>query len=150
MVKVKIYRICKENPLPTQANPDDAGWDVYAAKKISFCEPGEIKLVPLGIIAQAPKGFHFKLCVRSSVSKTFSQPNAPGIIDFRYSGTDDEIKIMLKAPDADEGHFWPIEIEQGDRVGQLILERNNHIEWDEQENRDFGGESRGGFGSSGK
>jgi len=33
-MKVKIYRTCKDNPLPTFANPTDAGADVCAGVKI--------------------------------------------------------------------------------------------------------------------
>lgn len=146
-MKVKIYRICKDNPLPTQANPNDAGWDVYAAEDVEFLQ-SQVKLVSLGIIAQAPKGFHFKLCIRSSLSKTFSLANGVGIVDSRYCGPEDEMKIMLRAPSII--NHPPLVIKKGSRVGQLILEKNYDIEWDEQENRDFGGESRGGFGSSGK
>jgi len=152
-MKVKIYRICKDNPLPTQANSGDAGWDVYAAEDVSF-SPGEIELVPLGIIAQAPKGYHFKLCIRSSIAKKrgLIQPNAPGIIDHLYSGKKDEIKLMLQAPMkfGKWGYFDPETIiKKGERVGQLILEKNNDIEWDEQDDPNFAGKSRGGFGSTG-
>ena len=154
-MKAKIYRICKDNPLPTQANPDDAGWDVYASEDVEFSRPGQIKLVPLGIIVQAPKGYHFKLCIRSSVAhdKHFTQPNAPGVIDSKFAGPNDEIKIMLKSPDNQFGYSdysRPRIIKKGDRVGQLILEKNNDIEWDEQDDRDFAGENRGGFGSTGE
>jgi dUTP pyrophosphatase len=146
--KVRIFRINKNNPLPSQANTGDAGYDVYASEDILFSS-GDVKLVPLGIIAEAPKGFHFKLCLRSSMAykRGFRQPNAPGIIDHLYAGKDDEIKLMLEAPNLklDE----TVLIKEGERVGQLILEKNNPIEWDEQNDRDFVGKSRGGFGSSG-
>ena len=149
-MKVKIYRINKDNPLPTQANSGDAGWDVYAAETVQFL-PEETKLVPLGIIAQAPKGYHFKLCIRSSMAfnRGYTHPNAPGIIDHKYSGPTDEIKIMLKAPDESRSYKPPFIIKKGERVGQLILEKNCKVEWDEQTLRDFAGESRGGIGSSG-
>lgn len=144
---VKIYRINKDIPLPSQANDGDAGWDVYSSEDVYF-KPLEIKLVPLGIIAQAPKGYHFKLCIRSSIAlkKGFVQPNCPGIIDSKYCGEKDEIKMILKNVDM----FFPNSIKKGERIGQLILEKNNDIEWIEQEDANFAGESRGGFGSSGR
>jgi len=143
-IPVRIHRISEASRLPTQANEGDAGWDVYASEDVFF-EPGQIKLVPLGIIAEAPYGYHFKLCIRSSVAykKSFTQPNSPGIIDHLYRGPNDEIKLMLKAP----SHH--IKVTVGDRIGQLILEKNNDIEWAVQKDADFAGESRGGFGSSG-
>ena len=146
-MKVKIHRICKDNPLPTQANPGDAGYDVYASEDVVFEEPGYIRFVPLGIIAQAPKGYHFKLCIRSSMAakRGFILANSVGVIDNLFSGPDDEIKMIIQYT----GGFFPDIIKKGERVGQLILEKNNEIEWDEQEDRNFAQVSRGGFGSSG-
>jgi deoxyuridine 5'-triphosphate nucleotidohydrolase len=146
IVKVRIHRLCKDNPLPSQANPGDAGWDVYAAKGIGF-SPGVTKLVPLGIIAEAPAGYHFKLCIRSSLAykKGFILANSLGIIDSTYAGETDEIQMILTL----NGSKY-VFIKKGDRVGQLILEKNNDIEWDEQENADFNKTSRGGIGSTGK
>lgn len=155
-MEVKIYRINESNPLPSQANENDAGYDVYVSKTTEFF-PDQILLVPLGIIAQAPNGFHFKLCLRSSMGfkRGFTMPNSVGIIDSAYSGANDEIKIMLKAPSWETMKHKNIKeedliIEEGERVGQLILEQNNKIEWVIQEDRNFAGKSRGGFGSSGK
>ena len=148
-ISVKIHRINKDNPLPVQANKGDAGYDVYAAEEVTFL-PEEIKLVPLGIIAQAPYGYHFKLCIRSSMAykKGFDHPNAPGVIDHAFAGPKDEIKMILKAPKETEKYIQPFVIKSGERIGQLILEKNNEIEWDEQEDRNFAGADRGGIGSS--
>ena len=153
-MEVKIYRICKDNPLPTQANQNDAGWDVYASEDVEFYN-NEVKLVPLGIIAQAPEGYHFKLCLRSSMAakRGFRLANGIGIIDSSYAGKNDEIKMITQftghcIDDLDIDSFEMIK--KGERVGQLILEKNNQIEWVEQEDRNFSGKSRGGFGSTGE
>ena len=146
-MKVRIYRICKDNPLPTQSNSGDAGWDVYAAEDCNFSAK-ESKLVPLGIIAEAPKGYHFKLCLRSSMGwkKGFRLCNGVGIIDHEYSHEKDQIFLAAEWT----GVKGNGEIKKGDRVGQLILEKNNDIEWEEQSVPDFrDGKSRGGFGSTG-
>jgi dUTPase len=71
--------------------------------------------------------------------------NSVGVIDNLFSGPDDEIKMIIQYT----GGFFPDIIKKGERVGQLILEKNNEIEWDEQEDRNFAQVSRGGFGSSG-
>ncbi len=154
-IPVRIHRVSGTAKLPTQANEGDAGWDCYADQDVEFY-PGEVKLVSLGIIAEAPVGYHFKLCLRSSMGlkRGFSIPNAPGIIDSRYSGPTDVIKVILKAPETDrtinDGAFFPLKILRGDKICQLILEKNNDIEWIEQDRQDFAStESRGGFGSSG-
>lgn len=153
-MKVRIYRICKENPLPSQGNPGDAGWDVYAADTIKFC-PNQISLVPLGIIAEAPEGYHFKLCIRSSMAwkRGFLIVNSPGIIDHSFSGSKDQIHAVIKAPSEavllSKGlGVDNLVIAKGDRIAQLILEKNNNIEWVEQDDQNFVGKNRGGFGST--
>lgn len=155
-MKVRIHRLCKDNPLPTQGNAGDAGFDVYAAKNFEF-DYDEIKLVPLGIIAEAPEGYHFKLCIRSSMAwkRGFTVPNAPGIIDHSYCGKKDQIHAILKAPSEQTSLRKGLApsnlcIHKGERVAQLILEKNNEVEWDEQDVADFVAESRGGFGSTGE
>lgn len=142
--KVRIYRICKDNPLPTQANPKDAGWDVYSSEDTVF-KFGETKLVPLGIIAEAPEGFHFKLCLRSSMAlkRGFRLSNGVGIVDHSYAGEKDEMKAILTSWNDED-----VVIKKGERIGQLLLERNYDIEWVEQVDSKFRGKSRGGFGSS--
>lgn len=160
-MKVRIHRICKDNPLPTQGNKGDAGWDVYAAETMKF-NYDEIKLIPLGIIAEAPEGYHFKLCIRSSMAykRGYLIPNSPGIIDSAFKGENDQIHAVIKAPSKDtslmlknfnliNGSDSNLIIKKGERVAQLILEQNNDIEWDEQDVPDFAGDSRGGFGSTG-
>ncbi len=145
-MRVRIYRLDKSVPLPTQANPNDAGWDVYAAEEVAFyC--GDTRLVSLGIIAEAPPGWHFELLIRSSMAwkQKFRLANSVGIIDAKFCGERDIIKMILEYRGED---YQPIK--KGERIGQLILARNQNIEWEEQDSPDFaGGDSRGGFGSSG-
>ena len=145
-MRVRIYRLDKSVPLPTQANPNDAGWDVYAAEEVAFyC--GDTRLVSLGIIAEAPPGWHFELLIRSSMAwkQKFRLANSVGIIDTKFSGKNDIIKMILEY----KGNSMQT-IKKGDKIGQLILAQNQNIEWDEQDSPDFTGrDSRGGFGSSG-
>jgi dUTP pyrophosphatase len=126
--------------------------DVYASETVVF-KPGQTRLVPLGIIVEAPEGFHWKLFLRSSVGwkRGFSLANGVGIVDHEYAGPEDEMKACLKAPECHQGYgYGPFfEIKMGERIGQILLERNYEIEWDEQEDRDFAGATRGGFGSTG-
>lgn len=167
-MKVKIYRLNKSLGLPYKANETDAGYDVMASEDVLFL-PSEIKMVPLGIIAEAPEGYHFKLVLRSSMAykRGFSLANSVGIIDHSFAGPNDEIKALIKAPPVEfyekyNGILTPLDyngqvsnvlkfkISAGERVGQLLLEENIIIEWEEQMDRDFNIQSRGGFGSSGE
>lgn len=168
-MKCRIYRINKDNPLPKKAHPSDAGWDVYASEDVKFFED-QTKLVPLGIIAEAPAGFYWQLVLRSSmaIKRGFSLGNSIGVIDSSFAGEKDEIKAIIKAPTnfnslpnlsdrlCENGVYDEvcsgkefIMIKAGERIGQLILQKVIDFEWDEQEERNFAGESRCGFGSTG-
>jgi len=146
--QVRIHRVGKDLPLPSRANASDAGFDVHAAEDATF-RPGETKLVSLGIIAEAPAGYHFELYLRSSMAlkRGFSLANAVGIIDSSYSGPSDLMCALLRyqGPPKTVG-----EVKKGERIGQLLLVANIDIEWVEQKDRDFAGKDRGGFGSTGK
>lgn len=147
-MKVKIFRTCRDNHLPNRANNTDAGYDVFASERVDF-EAGETKLVPIGIIAQAPEGFHFKLLLRSSMAykRGFLLANSVGIIDTGFCSKDDEMKMIITFM----GKEGTETILKGDRIGQLLLERNNNIEWVEQDKSDFAENTRGGgIGSTGR
>lgn len=152
-MKCRIYRINRAMSLPSRAHSSDAGMDVYASEDAAF-KPGETKLIPLGIIVEAPEGFHWKLFLRSSMAckRGFSLKNGVGIVDHEYSGIADEMKACIQAPECHHGYgYGPVfEIKAGERIGQILLEKNYEVEWDEQEDRAFAGPSRGGFGSSGQ
>lgn len=143
---VKIYRADKNIPLPSRANDSDAGWDIYLPKNTSL-KPGECSLVDLGIICGAPEGYHFKLLLRSSaaVKRGLRQTNAVGIVDSAYTGPADFWKIPLKN-DTDK----EVRLKAGERIAQMLLEKNEAFILEEQEDINFAGVSRNGFGSSGK
>lgn len=80
--------------------------------------------------------------------------NDVGIVDEDYCGPEDEVKIgMIRHYNpADPLRDKPLVIEKGQRIAQIIFEKNQlpEVEWEEQESPDFAGRSRGGFGSTGE
>ena len=153
-MKIRIYRKDKSVPLPERKTSRSVGLDVYASETVELY-PGEVKLVPTGLIIQSPPGYFFKIFIRSgfAVKNGVSLANDVGIIDEDYCGPEDEVKIALvrhynpRDPRRDE----PLVIPRGTRIAQLIFEKNEfpEIEWEEQERPDFAGRTRGGFGSTG-
>ncbi len=153
-MKIRIYRKDKSVPLPERKTPRSVGLDVYAAETVELY-PGEVKLVPTGLIIEAPPGYFFKIFIRSgfAVKNGVSLANDVGIIDEDYCGPEDEVRIALvrhynpRDPRLDE----PLVIEKGTRIAQIIFEKNEfpQIEWEEQDRPDFAGRTRGGFGSTG-
>lgn len=147
-MKCSIYRINKEVPLPTKNKESDAGWDVYSPEDFKI-PAGVPTVVKLGIIVRAPEGFHWKLVLRSSAAfkRGFRLINSVGIIDSSFAGPEDELGALLEYT----GHNGDVgNISKGERICQLLLEKNEDVEWVEENSRDFAGNSRGGIGSSGK
>ena len=153
-MRIRIFRKNKNIPLPERKTPRSVGLDVYAAETVELL-PGQVTLVPTGLIIESPAGYYFKIFIRSgfAVKYGISLANDVGIIDEDYCGPEDEVKIALirHYNPSDAGGGEPFVIEQGTRIAQIIFEKNTlpQIEWDEQNRADFAGNTRGGFGSTG-
>lgn len=153
-MKIRIYRKDKSIPLPERKTLHSVGLDVYISETIEL-HPGQVTLAPTGLIIESPRGYYFRIHIRSgfSVKHGISLANDVGIIDEDYCGPQDELKIALikHYNPHDPQQNEPFVIEKGTRIAQIIFERNSlpEIEWDEQDNPNFAGKTRGGFGSTG-
>ena len=106
---------------------------------------GEFRLISLGISVQLPAGYEMIIAPRSSTFKNFGiiQTNAPGVVDEDYNNSEKDILMMPALAMRDT------EIHVNDRICQFrILEHQPRIRFEESDS--FGGEARGGFGSTGK
>jgi dUTP pyrophosphatase len=57
-IKVKVKQIVKNFPLPAYQTEDSSGLDLYAAIGVPLLiQPGEIKLIPTGIMLSIPSGY---------------------------------------------------------------------------------------------
>lgn len=116
----------------------------------------DYNLIPLGIGMQLPKGYEAIIAPRSSTFKTLGliQTNSLGIIDSSYNGPDDQWFFPCIA-------FQNTTIYEGDRICQFRIQLSqkatiwqkikwlftNKIEFEFV--KDYDGENRGGFGSTG-
>ncbi len=117
--------------------------DLRCAEEISL-KKGEFKLIPLGIGMKLPKGYEAHVVPRSSTFKNFGiiQTNHMGVIDYTYSGDNDQWFMPVYA-------VRDTEIHVNDRVCQFrVMENQPAIEFDEVDHLDE--TDRGGFGSTGK
>ena len=153
-MKIRIYRKDKSIPLPQRQTDRSAGLDVYSAEEVAILA-GQTVMVPTGLIIESPPGYFFKIHIRSgfAIKNGISLANDVGIVDEDYCGPDDEVKIGITRHynPADPQLEKPLLIKKGTRIAQIIFEQNKlpEIEWKEQDNPDFAGKSRGGFGSTG-
>ena len=117
--------------------------DLRSAEEVTL-KTGEFKLIPLGVGMQLPKGYEAHVVPRSSTFKNFGiiQTNHMGVIDYTYSGDNDQWYMPVYA-------VRDTTIHVNDRICQFrIMENQPKIEFEEVEALE--GKDRGGFGSTGK
>lgn len=142
-IDVLIQRLDPDLPLPAQARPGDAGYDLYAR---NGCEvrPGERVLVPTGVAIALPPGTAGFIHPRSglAIRQGLTVVNAPGTIDAGYRG---EISVALVNLDPRAA----VVIERGDRIAQLVVAPVHAVVWRVAEMLPGSARADGGFGSSG-
>jgi dUTP pyrophosphatase len=69
--------------------------------------------------------------------------NTPGLIDAGYR---DEIRVLLVNLDPKDA----FEVERGDRIAQLVIQRVQEVAWEDVELLDESERGLGGWGSSGR
>ena len=116
--------------------------DLRAAEDIEL-RAGEMKLIPLGVAMQLPKGYEAWIVPRSSTLKNFGilQANSIGIVDESYSGDGDQWCFPAYA-------VRDTVIHVNDRICQFrIMKHQPELRFAAVEH--LGNEDRGGFGSTG-
>ena len=143
MIEVLVTRLDPGMPLPTYAQPGDAGADLRSAVDVTLA-PGERAMVPTGIAIALPDGHAAFVHPRSglAIKHGLSMVNTPGTIDAGYRG---EIAVLLINHDPRE----PIDIKRGDRIAQLIIQKVEHAAFVEAAELPDSSRGSGGFGSTG-
>ena len=102
-------------------------------------------LIPTGIALALPPGTAGFVQPRSGLALRHGITclNTPGLID---SGYRDELKVLLVNLDPEE----PFQVERGDRIAQLVIQRVEHADFVVVEALDDTDRGLGGFGSSGR
>lgn len=142
MQTVRIRRLSPEVPLPSYQTAEAAGFDLAASQDVRV-PPGEVRLVPTGLVIAVPHGCFLGIFARSStpLKRGLMVANGVGVVDPDYAGPDDEIKIQVVNFTREDAL-----IQRGDRIAQGIFIPCVRAEWQEGETRET---SRGGFGSTG-
>jgi dUTP pyrophosphatase len=145
-VKLTVKVINKsKHALPQYATPASAGLDLRAnISETIILQPMERKLIPTGIFMELPVGFEAQVRPRSGMAlkKGITVLNTPGTIDADYRGEIGVILINLSNA--------PVEIEDGERICQLVIARHEQILWEEVEVLGETERGEGGFGHTGK
>lgn len=144
MVNVKVKKIKTNAQVPQYMSTGAAGCDICAClSETIILKPNERKAIPTGLSVEIPEGFEIQVRPRSGLAfkKGVTVVNAPGTIDSDYRGEIMALVINLGTE--------PVEIQHGDRIAQLVLQRVDQIQWCEVDSLNDTARGAGGFGSTG-
>ena len=142
-VKVSIINR-SHHALPSYSTPLSAGMDIRAnLEEPITLQPGERRLIPTGIFIALPEGYEAQIRPRSGLALKhgITVLNSPGTIDADYRG---EVGIIL-INHSDKAFI----IEDGERVGQMVVAQYSRVEWNETDSLDETERGAGGFGHTG-
>ena len=141
---VKIKFLQEDARLPHQANPGDAGFDIFSVEE-KVIKAGAAELIKTGIQIELPNGTEAQIRPRSGLALKHSVTvlNSPGTIDEGYRG---EIGVILINHGKKD-----FKVEKYTRIAQMVIapvSKVNLIKTEGELARSDRGE--GGFGSSGE
>jgi len=144
-VQVHISRIDPGISLPVQAHDDDAGYDLCAREDARIAAGGGRVLIPTGLAVAIPPGYAGLVLPRSGLAMKhgITLLNTPGLIDPQYRG---ELKVLLVNTDPET----PYDVQRGDRIAQLVIQKVEYVEWLEVDALDETARDTFGFGSTGR
>ncbi|MBU1027082.1 MAG: dUTP diphosphatase [Candidatus Margulisbacteria bacterium] len=147
MLKVQVKKLAHglDLPLPAYMSSHAAGVDLYAAvEKEILIPPGEWKLVPTGLSIALPEGHEAQVRPRSGLAlkQGISILNTPGTVDADYRG---EVGVILMNHSKNN-----LTIKRGDRIAQMIINKIEHLNFEEVTELPETERGTGGFGHTGK
>lgn len=144
-MELRFQRLVDDAQLPTRANADDAGLDLYAAEGATIAPAGGRASVGTGLAVEIPPGHAGLVVPRSGTAARngVALVNAPGLIDAGYRG---ELRVLLLNTDPTE----PFEVRPAQRIAQLLVVAVAAAEPLEVGELPESARGEGGLGSSGR
>ncbi|KAH8830627.1 dUTPase-like protein [Flagelloscypha sp. PMI_526] len=136
-----IKRLSDKARLPTRGSAFAAGYDLYSAEQKIIPAHGKA-LVDTQLSIAVPADTYGRVAPRSGLASKFMIDTGAGVIDADYRGT--VFVLLFNLSDKD------FEVQEGDRIAQLILERIYTPEVMEVQELPESVRGAGGFGSTGK
>ena len=129
--------------VPRYHSPGAAAVDLAAAADTTVA-PGQLALVPTGLVFAVPEGHFLAIVARSSLPKRgLIVANGLGVLDSDYRGPADEARVLVL-----NYTNVPVTIAKGDRIAQAFVLKVPRVEFVPLEHEGTE-QSRGGFGSTG-
>lgn len=145
-LRADFSRITPENPIKAKGDCQFLFKNPVNKIKSVILSPHARAIIPTGLIMSIPKGWEAQVRPRSGLSyKTgLTLGNCIGTIDSLYR---DEVGLIVI-----NNGFEPVIIEDGERIGQLVLNKISPIKWVLKSSKsEFSDKNDrgGGFGSTG-
>ena len=138
---VKVQLLSDKAQIPTRANENDAGFDLYSTLD-TVISPKQRKTVRTGIAIQMPDHLAGLIWPRSGLSVKHGIDVLAGVVDSGYRG---EIMVCLYNT-SDE----IVSINTGDRIAQIIFQEVPRVTMEVHDTLGSSQRGENGFGSSGK
>ena len=145
MAKVLIKKLDPAVKLPAYKTNGASGMDLMAfIKEPISVKPKTSNLIPTGLSMAFSEDYEIQIRPRSGLAakNNISVLNTPGTVDSDYRG---EIKVIIYNHGSEN-----FEINNGDRIAQMILTPVIKMELEETNNLPETIRGEGGFGSTGK
>jgi len=121
---IKVKKLQEDAEIPTQANQDDAGFDVRAAHDVIIRAHSTVK-IGTGLAVEIPEGHELQVRSKSGMAYKEGLVVAQGVgtIDSGYRG---EICVLLfnRTP-------FTKRVNKGEQIAQLVLKPILQTEWTE-------------------
>ena len=142
-MNVRIKRLRPHATLPAYQTAGAAAFDLAAADDTTI-QPGEVGLVPTGLVIAVPAGMFLAIFARSStpLKRGLMVANGVGVVDSDYAGPADEVKVAVV-----NIRSTAVTVSRGERIAQGIFLPAPRATWIEVDELDV--PSRGGFGATG-
>ena len=143
-MRLRIRRLHPHVTLPQYGTAGAAAFDLALSEDVTIA-PGEVRLVPTGLVIEVPEGMFLAVFARSStpLKKGLMVANGVGVVDSDFCGPTDELKVPILNITSQ-----PVRLVAGDRIAQGIILPSPRVEWDEV--TELRSDSRGGFGATGR
>jgi dUTP pyrophosphatase len=136
-----VQKLVEDARLPVRGSELAAGYDLYASEN-SVIHAKSRSTVATGIAIRVPHGTYGRIAPRSGLAVKKGIDIGAGVIDEDYTG-----HVMVVVFNHGDDDF---EVQQGDRIAQLILEKIETPEVQEVDTLETTTRGRGGFGSTGR
>jgi dUTP pyrophosphatase len=146
MLRVPLYQLDTDLPVPCYAREGDAGADLLARSDVVLPAAGGRAVVPTGVAVAIPAGYAGFVLPRSGLAARHGITclNTPGLVDSGYRG---ELQVVLVNLDPARDY----EVSRGDRIAQLVILAADQVAFELVTADELGTSDRGagGFGHTG-